>query len=123
MKLQILATVTLATLVQIASANFEIYMAVWHIWPVPPDCSQVLGSKNPNYLGDDDVSGNKIGTIYKGRAYRMYGLDGKVYGKCMLFPAHKYTCGNPITSGFTGTRKFRCLTEFTTDQIKAAWGH
>ncbi|GJC91479.1 hypothetical protein CH63R_01455 [Colletotrichum higginsianum IMI 349063] len=54
-------------------------------------------------------------TIYKDRGYKMYGLDGKVYGECILFPGHNYRCDAfGITEGY---RKFRCLTQFTARQI------
>ncbi|GKT64267.1 hypothetical protein ColTof4_06667 [Colletotrichum tofieldiae] len=57
-------------------------------------------------------------TIYKDRGYRMYGLDGKVYGECIIFPGNDYRCDAlGIT---TGRRKIRCLTNFTARQINAA---
>ncbi|KAK4646082.1 hypothetical protein QC761_207195 [Podospora bellae-mahoneyi] len=178
MKLQSLCAITLATLTPLVTANFDIYMAeekttvggpqvwpMWHIFDTDPTCDDL--ADNPNYLGSDDVSGNKVGVrcesssdpfncavqhypadgidvlemnfhsdppvyhwkaymtmvaIYKDRNYDMYGLDGNVYGNCFPFPGFEYECGDPFLGGFTGTRKFRCLTEFTAAQIKAAWG-
>ncbi|KAK0666416.1 hypothetical protein QBC41DRAFT_230614 [Cercophora samala] len=166
MKLQALCAVTLATLTRLASANFDIYMAeekttipqvwpMWHIFDTDPTCGDF--DNNPNYLGSDDVSGDKVGvrcdsssdpyncavqsypadgidvlemnfsgayhwTIYKDRNYDLIGLDGNVYGNCFPFPGFEYDCSDFLTGGFTGTRKFRCLTEFTAAQIKATWG-
>jgi len=167
MKLQTFCAVALTTFTHLASANFDIYMAderttipqtwpMWHIFDTDPTCADL--ENNPNYLGSDDVSGDKVGvrcdsssdpyncavqgypadgidvlemnfagstyhwTIYKDRNYDMYGLDGNVYGNCFPFPGFSYDCDNFATGGFTGTRKFRCITEFTAAQIKAAWG-
>lgn len=46
----------------------------------------------------------------------MYGLDGNVYGECILFPGNSFNCpagGGPMV----GHRKFRCLTQFSASQI------
>ncbi|KAK4649729.1 uncharacterized protein QC761_0024350 [Podospora bellae-mahoneyi] len=60
-------------------------------------------------------------TIYKdrGHPYKMYGLDGRTYGECILFPGvdFHHTRGLQTRSA---VRKFRCLTQFTAAQIKAA---
>ncbi|KZL81219.1 hypothetical protein CI238_11100 [Colletotrichum incanum] len=57
-------------------------------------------------------------TICKDRGCKMYGLDGKVYGECIVFPGNNYRCDAfGIT---TGRRKIRCLTNFTARQITAA---
>ncbi|KAH7353284.1 hypothetical protein B0T11DRAFT_300447 [Plectosphaerella cucumerina] len=58
-------------------------------------------------------------TLYRdrGHPYKMYGLDGKVYGECIMFPGHSYVC--PSLGTLSGRRKFRCLTQFTAAQIIA----
>ncbi|KAL2024989.1 hypothetical protein VTK56DRAFT_3688 [Thermocarpiscus australiensis] len=118
---------------------------LWTIFDTDPDCGTVWSS--PVYYPSDDVSGDKTGvrcegtgcqmyqdpvsidvvemhfsnnplyhwTIYKDRNYDMIGLDGNVYGNCILFPGHTYDCDSE-----RGDRKFRCLTQFTADQIHAA---
>jgi hypothetical protein len=53
----------------------------------------------------------------RGHPYKMYGLDGKVYGECIMFPGHSYVC--PSLGTLSGRRKFRCLTQFTAAQIIA----
>ncbi|KAF5004045.1 hypothetical protein FDECE_9458 [Fusarium decemcellulare] len=68
-----------------------------------------------NFHGEDPVY---HWTIYQDRNYEMIGLDGKVYGQCILFPGNSYECRDGPFGGFFGTRKFRCLTEFTAAQIK-----
>ncbi|RYP11347.1 hypothetical protein DL765_007810 [Monosporascus sp. GIB2] len=73
-----------------------------------------------NFNNDDPIY---HWTIYQDRNYDMIGLDGNVYGNCILFPGNSYDCVNPLIGGFSGTRKFRCLTEFTAAQIKAEWGN
>ena len=61
--------------------------------------------------------------IYKDRNWRMYGLDGKVYGRCFPFPGKEYGkdgggCG--LTFGRReGNRAMRCLTRFTVDDFNA----
>lgn len=47
----------------------------------------------------------------------MYGLDGNVYGECIMLPGHSYRC--PDAGVLSGRRKFRCLTQFTAVQIIA----
>ncbi|KKY34897.1 hypothetical protein UCDDA912_g05133 [Diaporthe ampelina] len=58
-------------------------------------------------------------TLYKDRGRTMVGLDGNTYGNCIVFPDGDYDC-NSIFGGkeqHHGYRKFRCLTQFTADQI------
>lgn len=46
-------------------------------------------------------------------------VDGNTYGNCIVFPNGDYDC-NSIFGGkeqHHGYRKFRCLTQFTADQI------
>lgn len=46
-------------------------------------------------------------------------VDGNTYGNCIVFPDGDYNC-NSIFGGkeqHHGYRKFRCLTQFTADQI------
>ncbi|KAK5651455.1 hypothetical protein OQA88_12462 [Cercophora sp. LCS_1] len=59
-------------------------------------------------------------TIYKdrGHPYKMYGLDGKTYGECIMFPGDDYTCGVFDGSVRSGVRMFRCLTQWTADDIQ-----
>ncbi|KAF5559810.1 hypothetical protein FPHYL_6910 [Fusarium phyllophilum] len=121
---------------------------MWNIYPSDPSCSDVYTARN--YFGRDDVSGQigvrcdgagcfggnspadvdvlemHFGdnpkyhwTIYKDRNYDMYGLDENVYGNCVPFPGNEYSC-NQGQAIFDGVRKFRCITEFTVDQIEAA---
>jgi hypothetical protein len=61
--------------------------------------------------------------IYKDRdpKYQLFGLDGNVYGDCMLFPGNTFSC--EYASGFgqwNGHRKFRCLTRYTATEINEA---
>jgi len=60
--------------------------------------------------------------IYKNRnpKYQLIGLDGNVYGDCIVFPGYTYQC--KVTTGRTdyGFRKFRCLTRYTVDEIHGA---
>jgi hypothetical protein len=49
----------------------------------------------------------------------MIGLDGKVYGHCILFPAVNRYCF-AFFLVMDVERKFRCLTSFTASQINAA---
>ncbi|KAH6689483.1 hypothetical protein F5X68DRAFT_230100 [Plectosphaerella plurivora] len=59
-------------------------------------------------------------TLYKerGHPYKMYGLDGRVYGECILFPGNAYNC--PNAGALFGHRKFRCLTSISAGQINSA---
>ncbi|RYP31770.1 hypothetical protein DL767_005590 [Monosporascus sp. MG133] len=78
--------------------------------PIGIDVVEMHFSNNPLYHF----------TIYKNRGnYDMIGLDGRVYGHCILFPANTYFCSIGIMTR-SGHRKFRCLTEFTAAQINAA---
>ncbi|KAI1840405.1 hypothetical protein JX265_007206 [Neoarthrinium moseri] len=70
-----------------------------------------------NFHGEDPIY---HWTIYKDRNYDMIGLDGKVYGNCILFPGDDYECIDPVIGAYSGGRKFRCLTEFTAAQINDA---
>jgi hypothetical protein len=58
--------------------------------------------------------------IYKDRDYKMYGVDGNVYGRCIVFPSDDYFCAG-VAGSRQGVRKFRCLTQFTAKQIKDTW--
>ncbi|KAH6638669.1 hypothetical protein BKA67DRAFT_615057 [Truncatella angustata] len=58
-------------------------------------------------------------TLYKDRGYTMVGLDGNTYGNCILFPKHTYDCEESGTYRYA-ERKFRCLTQFTADQLNNA---
>ncbi|KAK4171588.1 hypothetical protein QBC36DRAFT_199019 [Triangularia setosa] len=60
-------------------------------------------------------------TIYKdrGHPYKMYGLDGRTYGECILFPGVNFHHLR-FAETRSGVRKFRCLTQFTAAQIRAA---
>ena len=55
------------------------------------------------------------------RDYDLVGLDGNVYGSCILFPGDALDCGGGTAPKYV-RRKFRCLTEFTAAQIIAASG-
>ncbi|KAK4654402.1 hypothetical protein QC762_0065230 [Podospora pseudocomata] len=61
-------------------------------------------------------------TIYKdrGHPYKMYGLDGRTYGECILFPGVSFHHMTNFAETRSGVRKFRCLTQFTARQIRAA---
>ncbi|KAF1966180.1 hypothetical protein BU23DRAFT_332405 [Bimuria novae-zelandiae CBS 107.79] len=72
-----------------------------------------------NFHGTDPVY---HWTLYKDRNWEMTGLDGNVYGNCILFPGDDYSCGQGI-SGRSGVRKFRCLTQFTAQQIYDAYNN
>jgi hypothetical protein len=52
----------------------------------------------------------------------MYGLDGKIYGRCIPFPSDDYLCAGAFGSR-QGVRMFRCLTKFTAPQINAAFSN
>ncbi|KAI9149030.1 hypothetical protein HJFPF1_11075 [Paramyrothecium foliicola] len=83
----------------------------WNNYPSQVDELEMHFSNNPLYHW----------TIYKNRGhpYKMYGLDGKTYGECIMFPNNDYHC--PILgSTISGVRMFRCLTKFTAAQIQAA---
>lgn len=54
--------------------------------------------------------------IYNNTNYEIYGLDGSIAGTCILFPGHDFQCSRPLNV-ISGVRKFRCLTEFTAQQI------
>lgn len=58
--------------------------------------------------------------IYKdrGHPYKMYGLDGRTYGECIMFPGDDYLCGWADGSVRSGVRLFRCLTQFTVEEIE-----
>ncbi|KAF1974803.1 hypothetical protein BU23DRAFT_553048 [Bimuria novae-zelandiae CBS 107.79] len=60
-------------------------------------------------------------TIYKDRNFDMIGLDGNVYGTCIVFPGDDFSCsaGN-YSNG--GKRMFRCLTAFTVQDFIAGNG-
>ncbi|KAK4174568.1 hypothetical protein QBC36DRAFT_191968 [Triangularia setosa] len=157
------STFVLACVAGLAEANFDLFLGAqtfpgdggihrfqtWSIFPSDPSCNDVWNG--PYYLGQEDVSGSKVGvrcegkgcnggaasdidivemhftnsplyhwTIYKNRGhpYKMYGLDGRVYGECILFPGDDYHCTKAIETR-SAVRKFRCLTSFTVAQIKA----
>lgn len=45
----------------------------------------------------------------------MYGVDGRVFGKCHPYPSNNYDClGVDIERG---RRKFECITEFSAEDI------
>ncbi|KAH7368801.1 hypothetical protein B0T11DRAFT_316869 [Plectosphaerella cucumerina] len=56
-------------------------------------------------------------TLYKSRGhpYKMYGLDGNVYGDCVVYSGEQFHCAN--FGAIHGHRKFHCRTRFTTQQI------
>ncbi|KAI9155107.1 hypothetical protein HJFPF1_07675 [Paramyrothecium foliicola] len=142
---------TLATLLQLCSANFDLYFvdfqqgdgftSIWQVFQNDPSCNEVI--KAEGFAISNDVSGSKKGircvgacnrsarpgditvlemhfknnplyhwTIYKDRNYEMYGLDGKVYGRCIPFPDYNFHCNYD-----RGNRKFRCLTQFTAKDL------
>jgi hypothetical protein len=49
----------------------------------------------------------------------MIGLDGRIYGTCILFPANSFFCSVGFVT-IDGGRKFRCLTQFSAGQIAGA---
>ncbi|KAK0745670.1 hypothetical protein B0T18DRAFT_291841, partial [Schizothecium vesticola] len=61
-------------------------------------------------------------TIYKdrGHPYQMYGLDGKTYGECIMFPGDTFGCPNAFGGMKSGVRMFRCLTQWTVEDIERA---
>ncbi|KAJ3544732.1 hypothetical protein NM208_g2903 [Fusarium decemcellulare] len=139
MKFSMTSILALAALVNVSTANFDVYM-VDEMTTIPQQ-ADVSGTKigvrceaddlrdcvsqsaradaikvlEMNFHGEDPVY---HWTIYQDRNYEMIGLDGKVYGQCILFPGNSYECRDGPFGGFFGTRKFRCLTEFTAAQIK-----
>lgn len=72
----------------------------------------------PQALRDGLANARKALYRDRGHPYKMYGRDGKVYGECIMFPDDSYNCVSAGT--LSGRRKFRCLTQFTAAQIKAA---
>ncbi|KAK1988140.1 hypothetical protein LZ30DRAFT_777005 [Colletotrichum cereale] len=57
-------------------------------------------------------------TIYKNRGRSMMGLDGNAYGNCIVFPNGDYNC--PLAGlKVEGRRKFRCLTKYTANDLRA----
>ncbi|KAJ4350235.1 uncharacterized protein N0V89_008856 [Didymosphaeria variabile] len=60
-------------------------------------------------------------TIYKDRNFDMIGLDGNVYGTCIVFPGDDFQCSEGTWSN-GGKRMFRCLTPLTTQDIIAGNG-
>ncbi|KAF1974935.1 hypothetical protein BU23DRAFT_597921 [Bimuria novae-zelandiae CBS 107.79] len=51
-------------------------------------------------------------TIYKDRNLDMIGLDGNVYGNCIVFPGDDFDCRTDLAFRY-GKRMFRCLTAIT----------
>ncbi|KAF2445046.1 hypothetical protein P171DRAFT_485118 [Karstenula rhodostoma CBS 690.94] len=60
-------------------------------------------------------------TIYKDRNFDMVGLDGNVYGNCIVFPGDDFQCSEGTYSN-GGKRMFRCLTDITVQNIIDANG-
>jgi hypothetical protein len=60
-------------------------------------------------------------TIYKDRNFDMIGLDGNVYGNCIVFPGDDFSCSEGTWSN-GGKRMFRCLTPLTVQDIIAGNG-
>ncbi|ATZ52230.1 hypothetical protein BCIN_08g00020 [Botrytis cinerea B05.10] len=57
-------------------------------------------------------------TLYKDRGFSMVGLDGNTYGNCIAFPNGDYDCDtNNGAQTLHGYRKFRCLTQYTVNDI------
>lgn len=59
--------------------------------------------------------------IYKNRGhpYKMYGLDGKTYGECVIFPGDTFECGNAFGGMKSGVRMFRCYTQWSVAAIES----
>lgn len=46
----------------------------------------------------------------------MEGLDGNVYGNCIVFPGDDFQCSDGLKS-VGGVRLFRCLTDVTVQNL------
>ncbi|GKT86033.1 hypothetical protein Ct61P_03883 [Colletotrichum tofieldiae] len=59
-------------------------------------------------------------TIYNNRdngQFLMYGLNGRTYGNCIPFPNGDYNCVDFLGVRWQGRRKFRCLTQYTANDL------
>ncbi|KAJ4362169.1 hypothetical protein N0V95_001517 [Ascochyta clinopodiicola] len=138
-----------AALAHVSSANFDIYTNTaatfvggvaetgWKVFEAEPDCSQVNNAPQLQFdctgdcFGGQDASGIEritmtfstdplySWTISRDDGYRMIGQDGNSYGECIVFPGDDFYCATAVNTD-QGTRKLRCLTEFTASQLNEA---
>ncbi|KAG6358206.1 hypothetical protein INS49_014090 [Diaporthe citri] len=136
MRFSALGITAYVALLQPVAANFDVYMVDvydaifkshsrgWQIFEAEPgSCVDVQNA--PVFWDSGDMNFSFLNgpvyhwTLYKDRGRTMVGLDGNTYGNCIVFPDGDYDC-NSIFNGkeqHHGYRKFRCLTQFTADQI------
>ncbi|VBB73788.1 Putative protein of unknown function [Podospora comata] len=90
----------------------------WSKSPFPSSFSPFTSSRKP-WLTISPPPPPPQNAIYKdrGHPYKMYGLDGRIYGECILFPGVNFHHLRFVETR-SGVRKFRCLTQFTAAQIR-----
>ncbi|KAG5794487.1 hypothetical protein H9Q69_006443 [Fusarium xylarioides] len=116
----------LLSCVAFVTANFDLYIGqqtgttpeggnedMWNIYPSDPSCSDVYTARN--YFEEDDVS-QKIGVRCDGAGC----FGGNSPADVDVWRCISVTIPSTIGAIFDGVRKFRCITEFTVDQIEAA---
>ncbi|KAG5751684.1 hypothetical protein H9Q70_005685 [Fusarium xylarioides] len=116
----------LLSCVAFVTANFNLYIGqqtgttpeggnedMWNIYPSDPSCSDVYTARN--YFEEDDVS-QKIGVRCDGAGC----FGGNSPADVDVWRCISETIPSTIGAIFDGVRKFRCITEFTVDQIEAA---
>ncbi|KAK6593216.1 hypothetical protein H4I96_11151 [Botrytis cinerea] len=139
MKLSAVKLASFAALLTPVIANFDVYMVDayervfkthsrgWQIFDAQPSCDQVKLQRsggataiNIDILEMNFSSLRKVWhwTLYKDRGFSMVGLDGNTYGNCIAFPNGDYDCDtNNGAQTLHGYRKFRCLTQYTVNDI------